>query len=56
MDWSGVKSQFSDRRVHTDPVPGPHKPLLLGRAGIRRRCVALAGGVRWRDERVVVVL
>ena len=52
----GVKRRFLDRRVHTNPVPGPQKPLLGGHAGICRHHLALAGGVCWQDERVVAVL
>ena len=52
----GVKRRFLNRQVHTDTVPGPQTPLLLGRAGIRRRRVVLASGMCWRDERVVAVL
>ena len=52
----GVKRRLLNRQVHTDPVPGPQKPLLSRRAGIRRHRLALADGVRWRDERAVVVL
>ena len=56
MYWSGVKRQFLDLRVHTDPVPGPQKPLILRHALIRRRRVALSGGVHWQYVRVVAVL
>ena len=50
-----LQGDYMDR-VHNDPVPGPQKPLLLGRAVIWRRRVALAGNVRWRYERVVAIL
>ena len=52
----GVKRRFLNRQFHNDPVPGPQKPLLLGSAVIRRRCVVLAGSMSLRDECVAAIL
>ena len=34
----------------------PRNPILLGRAGLWGCRVALASGVRWRDERIFAIL
>ena len=55
-DYSGIKRRYLIFRDHTDPVPGPKKPLGEGAFRDLECHLALVAGVRWRNERIGAVL